>query len=193
MWASDLISETLYVIFNNSELRKPRYTWTSLRLLTIVEFRINSLIVFVTYSVISPSCEMIYNFGLDWKMAGHHCYPVSQQYQWGPIAHTGETKFPLRRLPQKLVGCKNWLLSSQKQEPVPPLGICPPTPWGKKGQRGTACLSPQQLSMGEVEGGGRSLFLRDLWNKEDLNCDFCHASWAQERHIGVSGSDELYE
>lgn len=81
-------------------------------------------------------------------MAGHHCYPVSQQYQWGPIAHTGETKFPLRRLPQKLVVCKNWLLSSQKQEPVPPLGICPP----RRGEKKRAARNSLPLPTAAVHG-----------------------------------------
>lgn len=32
-------------------------------------------------SVISASCANYYNLGLDREMAGHHCHPVSQQYQ----------------------------------------------------------------------------------------------------------------
>jgi len=56
----------LYIIFNKSELRKPRYIFASLILLTIVEFRRNSLTVFISYSVISLSCanDILFWIGL---------------------------------------------------------------------------------------------------------------------------------
>lgn len=65
-------------MFDSTSLRKPEYTLSSLSVLTIGEFRRNSLPGFVTYSVIGASCANDYDLGLDREMAGCHCHPVSQ-------------------------------------------------------------------------------------------------------------------
>lgn len=57
----------LHIIFNKSELRKPRCTLASLTLLTVEEFRRNSLIVFISYNVISHSCANGISFWIGLK------------------------------------------------------------------------------------------------------------------------------
>lgn len=134
--------------------------------------------------------QTICHFELDWQFAGCPVKQCPSSTCEGLQATLIGLKFPICKWTKKTKPQKTADLlesaAAQLKGAAPcwaaaPAHTCcfghlPLVSWRRRAVRNSSVPPPATAVLG-------CLFLRDLWNKEDLNCGFWHTPWAQERHV----------